>query len=281
MLPKLTQTMDCPTRWNTLCSWAVSGTHTMLDIIANNCQGSWTSAYTDKDHTAYELYTAGSSGFLKVLPVFLDHLLRPTLTQPQYDTKVHHIKGEGKDSGIVYSEVQAVEFGMDFFVGAKEEEAVQSSGKRLLCDGRRAMANATYASRARAAKSKKRQAVLRKAARARAGNIAKSQRAERCVICRKGISPMTRTTMGCHHPLHQRCLYNFVRANLDCPDGGGGDRPEQTCGENVIYTGVIKLHSSEFLTINKEISTIFRHFYAVLIQQLTAFTLGISSCSIP
>ncbi|KAL3117326.1 hypothetical protein niasHT_009537 [Heterodera trifolii] len=79
------------------------------------------------------------------------------------------------------------------------------------------MANAMYAARARAAKAEKRQAQLRKAARARAGNTAKAQRAERCSICWGRMSRLTRTTMGCHHPLHRRCLYNWVRVNLFCP----------------------------------------------------------------
>ena len=52
----------------------------VLDIIANRCLASGTNAYTDQDHTLYELTTAGSSGFLKVLPIYLDHLLQPTLT---------------------------------------------------------------------------------------------------------------------------------------------------------------------------------------------------------
>lgn len=52
----------------------------VLDVIANRCLASGTNAYTDQDHTAYTLTTVGSDGFIKVLPVFLDHLLSPTLT---------------------------------------------------------------------------------------------------------------------------------------------------------------------------------------------------------
>ncbi|KAL3106827.1 hypothetical protein niasHT_016182 [Heterodera trifolii] len=94
----------------------------MLDLIANRCLASGTNAYTYPDHTAYELHTAGSSGFLKLLPVFLDHLLHPTLTQSQYDTEVHHINGEGKNSGVTYCEVQALDGGMDFLLEKKRRE---------------------------------------------------------------------------------------------------------------------------------------------------------------
>lgn len=52
----------------------------VLDVIANRCLASGTNAYTDQDHTAYTITTVGSLGFLKVLPVYMDHLLSPMLT---------------------------------------------------------------------------------------------------------------------------------------------------------------------------------------------------------
>lgn len=33
----------------------------------------------DVDHTCYTISTAGSEGFLSLLPVYLDHILYPTL----------------------------------------------------------------------------------------------------------------------------------------------------------------------------------------------------------
>lgn len=36
--------------------------------------------HTDTDHTAYTVQTAGSEGFLNLLPIYVDHLLYPTLT---------------------------------------------------------------------------------------------------------------------------------------------------------------------------------------------------------
>ena len=33
-----------------------------------------------RDHTCYTMTTAGSQGFLNLLPIYLDHVLYPTLT---------------------------------------------------------------------------------------------------------------------------------------------------------------------------------------------------------
>lgn len=34
----------------------------------------------DTDHTCYTMTTAGSEGFLTLIPIYLDHILYPTLT---------------------------------------------------------------------------------------------------------------------------------------------------------------------------------------------------------
>jgi hypothetical protein len=52
----------------------------LLDLAANRCLASGTNAYTEQDHTCYELKTAGAAGFTRMLPVFLDHIFRPLLT---------------------------------------------------------------------------------------------------------------------------------------------------------------------------------------------------------
>lgn len=89
----------CLTRWNTSCSWAVSSTlirqvgpahfslkphppppQGVLDLLANRCLAQGTNAWTDVDHTCYTMTTAGSQGFLNLLPVYLEHILYPTLT---------------------------------------------------------------------------------------------------------------------------------------------------------------------------------------------------------
>jgi Zn-dependent M16 (insulinase) family peptidase len=79
-----------------------------LDKLATR-QYSMTNAGTDTDRTIYELVTAGWEAFANMLPVYLDHLIVPTLTDAACYTEVHHIDGSGNDAGVVYSEMQGVQ----------------------------------------------------------------------------------------------------------------------------------------------------------------------------
>lgn len=81
----------------------------ILDQLANRCLSHGTNAWTDIDHTTYTLETVGSDGFIQLLPVYLDHILYPTLNDSAYDTEVHHITKLGANAGVVYSEMQARE----------------------------------------------------------------------------------------------------------------------------------------------------------------------------
>ncbi|XP_055692741.1 uncharacterized protein C05D11.1-like [Lutzomyia longipalpis] len=81
----------------------------VLDLLANRCLASGTNAWTDTDHTCYTMTTAGSDGFLELLPIFLDHILYPTLSDAGFITEVHHISGDGEDGGVVYCEMQGRE----------------------------------------------------------------------------------------------------------------------------------------------------------------------------
>ncbi|XP_050528273.1 uncharacterized protein C05D11.1-like [Daktulosphaira vitifoliae] len=81
----------------------------VLDLVANRCLASGTNAWTDVDHTCYTVSTAGSEGFLSLLPIYLDHILYPTLTDAGFVTEVHHITAEGEDAGVVYCEMQGRE----------------------------------------------------------------------------------------------------------------------------------------------------------------------------
>ncbi|XP_067661811.1 uncharacterized protein C05D11.1-like [Haliotis asinina] len=81
----------------------------VLDLLANRCLASGTNAWTDTDHTCYTMTNAGSEGFLKLLPVYIDHILYPTLKESGYITEVHHVNDEGEDAGVVYCEMQARE----------------------------------------------------------------------------------------------------------------------------------------------------------------------------
>ena len=76
-----------------------------LDRLATRAYSN-TNAWTATDHTAYTLDTAGWAGFAQILPVYLEHVIVPTLTDAACYTEVHHIDPEGNDAGVVYSEMQ-------------------------------------------------------------------------------------------------------------------------------------------------------------------------------
>ncbi|KAG0124799.1 Metalloenzyme, LuxS/M16 peptidase-like protein [Tuber indicum] len=80
----------------------------VLDKMASRAYSN-TNAWTATDHTAYTLESAGWEGFGQILPVYLEHVLLPTITDGACYTEVHHINGEGQDAGVVYSEMQGVE----------------------------------------------------------------------------------------------------------------------------------------------------------------------------
>lgn len=81
----------------------------LLDKLASRAY-SGTNAWTATDHTAYTLDTAGWDGFAQILPLYLEHIILPTITDEGIVTEVHHVDGEGNDAGVVYSEMQAVQF---------------------------------------------------------------------------------------------------------------------------------------------------------------------------
>lgn len=77
----------------------------VLDKIATRSYSD-TNAWTDTAETVYTLSTAGWEGFAQLLPIYLDHLIVPTLTDAGCYTEVHHVDGKGEDAGVVYSEMQ-------------------------------------------------------------------------------------------------------------------------------------------------------------------------------
>lgn len=80
----------------------------LLDKLATRAYSN-TNAWTATDHTAYTLDTAGWEGFAQILPVYLEHVLLPTLTDSGCYTEVFHIDGSGNDAGVVYSEMQGTQ----------------------------------------------------------------------------------------------------------------------------------------------------------------------------
>lgn len=80
----------------------------LLDNLGNRFFSS-TNAWTSVDQTVYTLTTAGWEGFKTLLPIYLDHLFNPTLTDEACLTEVYHIDGSGKEKGVVFSEMQGIE----------------------------------------------------------------------------------------------------------------------------------------------------------------------------
>ncbi|KAF2733728.1 zinc metalloprotease-like protein [Polyplosphaeria fusca] len=80
----------------------------VLDKIATRAYSD-TNAWTDTAETVYSLHTAGWEGFAQLLPIYLDHVVVPTLTDSGCYTEVHHVDGNGYDAGVVYSEMQGRE----------------------------------------------------------------------------------------------------------------------------------------------------------------------------
>ncbi|GMS90043.1 hypothetical protein PENTCL1PPCAC_12218, partial [Pristionchus entomophagus] len=105
-----------------------------LDVIANRCFASGTNAWTDQDHTAYTMDTVGAEGFYKSFPVYLNHILRPTLTKSQYLTEVHHINEKGEDGGVVYCEMQDHESEMDSILERRMRRLLYPEGHGYWCD---------------------------------------------------------------------------------------------------------------------------------------------------
>lgn len=81
-----------------------------LDYISAQHYSLGTNATTYRDMTTYELTTVNRQSLTTLLPIYLDHIFNPLLTNDCYLTEIHHIDGEtGHDAGVVYSEIQASE----------------------------------------------------------------------------------------------------------------------------------------------------------------------------
>jgi Zn-dependent M16 (insulinase) family peptidase len=60
----------------------------IIDHFANRGFSNGTNAWTDTDHTAYTVSTAGEAGFLQILPIYVDHILYPTISKAGFTTEV-------------------------------------------------------------------------------------------------------------------------------------------------------------------------------------------------
>lgn len=80
-----------------------------LDNLACRSLSDGTNAWTETEHTAYTAKTAGLDGLLNLLPCYLDHVLRPVINRPAFDSEVYRILPDGKEAGVVFCEMQARE----------------------------------------------------------------------------------------------------------------------------------------------------------------------------
>ena len=60
----------------------------IINKFANRGFSNGTYAWTTTDHTAYTVSTAGEAGFLQILPIYVDHILYPTITKAGFITEV-------------------------------------------------------------------------------------------------------------------------------------------------------------------------------------------------
>lgn len=80
-----------------------------LDTLANRSLADGTNAYTDVSATVYQANAAGLEGMCKLVPCFLDHVLRPTINQKTFASEVYNVRANGKESGVVFSEMHGRE----------------------------------------------------------------------------------------------------------------------------------------------------------------------------
>lgn len=94
----------------------------LLDTLGNRLY-SQTNAWTATDQTVYTLTTAGWDGFKTLLPIYLDHLFNPTLTDEACLTEVYHVDAHGTEKGVVFSEMQGIQ-GQSWFETANNLQKV-------------------------------------------------------------------------------------------------------------------------------------------------------------
>jgi Zn-dependent M16 (insulinase) family peptidase len=117
-----------------------------LDTLACKCLGNGTNAFTANEYTCYTASTAGFEGFSHVLPCFLDHVLRPRIDEAAFASEVYHVRSDGTEAGVVFSEMQAREHTEpDMMDRALRTALLQGTPLAFeaggLCDGIRQLSN--------------------------------------------------------------------------------------------------------------------------------------------
>lgn len=80
-----------------------------LDTLANRSLADGTNAYTDVDHTVYQASGAGFEGLSRLLPAFVDHVLRPRISRAAFMSEVYYTTSECKEAGVVFCEMHGRE----------------------------------------------------------------------------------------------------------------------------------------------------------------------------
>ncbi|KAI8326444.1 hypothetical protein GQ54DRAFT_237574, partial [Martensiomyces pterosporus] len=81
----------------------------LASVISMNYSGGRI-ATTHHDHTSYVVSTAGEQAMANILPVYLDHIINPLLSDHLVKTQVYHYDSKGEEMGVVYNEMRSKEF---------------------------------------------------------------------------------------------------------------------------------------------------------------------------
>jgi Zn-dependent M16 (insulinase) family peptidase len=117
-----------------------------LDTLACRCLGNGTNAFTANEYTCYTASTAGFEGFSHVLPCLLDHVLRPRIDEATFASEVYHVRADGTEAGVVFSEMQAREHTEPDMMDRELRKALLQGTPLVyeaggLCDGIRQLSN--------------------------------------------------------------------------------------------------------------------------------------------
>ncbi|GAA5946474.1 hypothetical protein JCM3765_000259 [Sporobolomyces pararoseus] len=80
----------------------------VLFNIAGRLLSNDINAETSVDSTTYTFNSASAEGMLEIVPVYLDHIFFPLLTESIFKTEIYHINGKGEEGGTVFSEMQGI-----------------------------------------------------------------------------------------------------------------------------------------------------------------------------
>ncbi|KAI8872174.1 LuxS/MPP-like metallohydrolase, partial [Ramicandelaber brevisporus] len=80
-----------------------------LETVAMRELAEYSNASTHSHFTEYNADCTCAEGLAELIPVYLDHILRPLLTDKQFVTEVYHVAPDGSGKGVVFSEMQGRE----------------------------------------------------------------------------------------------------------------------------------------------------------------------------